>query len=79
MGKAIIVIGTNTKPGPTIECDDSLEKIYKILDEEWAKGHYMAVVETEHFKLIFEDRRNWRNYDGKLQDGGKLKLKPSQC
>lgn len=76
MGKATIHIGTSSNPGPTIECNDSLEEIHRILEEEWAKPssatgrpHFIASVVTPNFRLIF---------DRVAERDGKYVLRPAQ-
>lgn len=70
MGKARIRFGTNTAPGPDIECEDSLEIIRKHLEEQWATGYWLALVEAPGFRLIMEKPE--------VEDKGVIKLRPSQ-
>lgn len=70
MGKARIIFGTNTAPGPEVECEDSLEIIRQHLVEQWVAGHRLAVIEAPGFKLIVE-----KPYE---EDNGLVKLRPLQ-
>ncbi len=53
--RARLIIGDKEKPGPTVFVKDSSTNIKTELDRQWAKGHYLAVIEGSDYKTIVKD------------------------